>query len=407
MKAVTKSVGGSLIGIAVAAGAVYLFDSENGPRRRERLRASCADSARRLNEATRPARDDIAHRFDVLMARPRAWFGRSTEGDVGVSMRVKRALARERARAGKKIGAVVHRGNVILHGDIAPEQRENVLRVVRAVAGVSSVSDHLIEDENALGAVGAKSATPSAFVRRFTVVREQLMQEKWSPATRAVAGTAGGALLLWGARQRDILSGLFALLGAAFVFRSTTNIPLKRAVTRRSVAVRKTLVVEAPVQRVFGLLADFRNFPRFMRNLREVKRVQDGTVHWHAAGPVGAPLEWDSKTTLYRPNEVLAWKSAPNSSIEHLGYIIFQPIGQNRTRVDIDIAYRTPWRPTGHAATELFGAQPKKELKQYLDVLKQFIETADAGLVREAVGLVAATDGGAADQSGRMGHRAG
>src|SRR5262245_8595709 len=98
MKTVTKSVAGSIIGIAAAAGAVYLLDPDNGPRRRAQLRARCADSARRLNDATRPARDDIAHRFDVLMVRPRTWFGLSTEGDAGITMRVKRALARDLAK---------------------------------------------------------------------------------------------------------------------------------------------------------------------------------------------------------------------------------------------------------------------------------------------------------------------
>ena len=61
----------------------------------------------------------------------------------------------------------------------------------------------------------------------------------------------------------------------------------------------KSLQVNSPVERVFETLANYTNFPKFMRNVREVTQGQDGRSHWVVSGPAGVPDECDSITTRY------------------------------------------------------------------------------------------------------------
>jgi uncharacterized membrane protein len=97
------------------------------------------------------------------------------------------------------------------------------------------------------------------------------MRERWSPATRLLAGASGSALLLWALRNRDGLGMLGAAVGGALLVRTGSNVPLSQwmGVARGSrIPVHKTLRVNAPVDQVFELLARYENSPLFMRNVR-------------------------------------------------------------------------------------------------------------------------------------------
>ena len=45
--------------------------------------------------------------------------------------------------------------------------------------------------------------------------------------------------------------------------------------------------------------------------------IGDGRSHWCASTPAGRSLEWDTVTTKYVPNRVIAWQSVPGSPVEH------------------------------------------------------------------------------------------
>jgi hypothetical protein len=86
---------------------------------------------------------------------------------------------------------------------------------------------------------------------------------------------------------------------------------------RHAIGIQKTINLNAPVDRVFRLWANYQNFPCFMSNVREVKDLGDGRSHWIVAGPAGTSVEWDAVMTSYSPNEVLAWRTEPSSLVQH------------------------------------------------------------------------------------------
>jgi uncharacterized membrane protein len=208
-------------------------------------------------------------------------------------------------------------------------------------------------------------------------------REKWPPATRLLTGVSGAGLLLVGAgqligaRPYRMLSFISLALGGVLVVRSWTNAPLTRlagGAGRRAIEVRKTLFVRAPIEQVFATLADYENFPSFMRNVRHVRKHSDVHSHWEVAGPGGATVEWESETTVYKPNEVLAWRSVADSTVAHEGIIRFERAGEG-TQLDIQMTYNPPGGALGHVVAKLFASDPKNEMDEDLLRLKRFLES--------------------------------
>jgi uncharacterized membrane protein len=122
-----------------------------------------------------------------------------------------------------------------------------------------------------------------------------------------------------------MVSGL-ALIGAA-AHRPVAE-ALRRAGTRRRAAkLELSFVVQHPVEVVFGFFSDFENFPRLIGALRDVRDYSDGRSHWCASTPSGGTIEWDTVTTKYVPNSVIAWQSVGHSPVRMVGVLRFIPEG--------------------------------------------------------------------------------
>jgi uncharacterized membrane protein len=105
-----------------------------------------------------------------------------------------------------------------------------------------------------------------------------LLQVNWSPAGRFIAGTLGGSLALYGARKLSIFGTAVASLGAAILARALTNMEFKRLIGigagRRAIDFHKIINVAAPVENVFSFWSNYKNFPRFMTNVRDYSRLE-------------------------------------------------------------------------------------------------------------------------------------
>jgi hypothetical protein len=242
-KSISRSLAG-VTGIALAAGAIYLFDPRKGKARRARIGEQCKSAAHRLNDGTHHLGDEISERCRGASSRVSAWFNPHSRADAGLARRVRIDLWRT-LKSSSGIGVIAHDGTVILHGEVPPQQHKQVLQTVAATEGVVGIADHLTE-------IGeTKSGAPRRRIQeRFTQVRDSLMQDQWSPATRVCSGTLGLALLRWGATHRDVFGGIGALTGAVLLVRSTVNRPLKRLVRRGQHAVEEIPGVEPVVEKI-------------------------------------------------------------------------------------------------------------------------------------------------------------
>jgi len=363
-----------MVGAALGAAAMYWLDPATGRRRRSLLRDRLGSAAGDFAEGVSVGGRDLWHRTRGIDARMRSVLTPDNATDEVLVERVRAALGRAVSHPGA-IDVAARNGQVRLSGAVLARERAALLDVVLSVRGVKEVLDELAVYESAEGVPslqGGRSLRGSGF----------RSQTNWSPATRLLAGTCGGGLMLLGARRvfgqdRAAFGGIALAVGGLLLARSITNAPVRRLAgiaDRYPIDIRKTMHVEAPIEEVFEVLADYENFPAFMRNVRRVSRYADGRSRWVVAGPAGVPVEWDAETTAYEPDELLAWRTLANSAVAHAGIIRFERAGAG-TRLHIEMTYAPPAGALGHAVVKLFGADPKTELDEDLVRLKTFLET--------------------------------
>jgi uncharacterized membrane protein len=174
------------------------------------------------------------------------------------------------------------------------------------------------------------------------------------------------------ARAAATISGL-ALIGVA-AHRPFAEAVRQAGTRRRSGTVAISLIVAHPVETVFAFCRDFENFPQFIGALRAVRDYGDGRSHWCASTPAGGTIEWDTVTTKYVPNRVIAWTSVGGSPIETSARVRFIPEGRD-TCVKIDATYRVVDSSMADAIAALLTPQRKGELMADVRRLGPYLDT--------------------------------
>ncbi len=137
--------------------------------------------------------------------------------------------------------------------------------------------------------------------------------------------------------------------------------------------VESSVVVEAPVSRVYDYWRSLENLPNFMTNVEEVRSTGPSTTHWRIKGPLGAKMEFDAQTTQEEENSALAWNSV-GGNVETSGQVRFQELGSERTRVEVTLNYADlPGGKIGEVGSKLV-ANPQVMVDQDLYNFKEIIE---------------------------------
>ena len=103
--------------------------------------------------------------------------------------------------------------------------------------------------------------------------------------------------------------------------------------------VQDSIEVDVPISTAYNQWTQFEEFPNFMRDVEEVRQIDDTHLHWRA-NIAGQPVEWDSEITTQIPDRRISWRSTsgpPNS-----GAVTFDRVTDNRTRVTLRMSYRAP-----------------------------------------------------------------
>ncbi len=100
--------------------------------------------------------------------------------------------------------------------------------------------------------------------------------------------------------------------------------------------VEKTVEVERPLSTVYNQWTQFEEFPEFMDGVKEVRQLDDTHLHWRAE-IWGKEKEWDAEITEQDPDRRISWRST--SGARNAGTVRFEPLGPDRTRVRLTMAY--------------------------------------------------------------------
>jgi uncharacterized membrane protein len=349
---------------------MYLMDPDKGRRRRALARDRVLHFANKAGEAVGTTSTDLSHRSAGALARVRGRFGQKEVPDYVLTERVRARIGRAVSHP-RSIEVLSEYGWVTLRGPVLLNEVDELLRTVWSVPGVREVENKLEvhrEPGDVPGLQGG-STRPGE--------RAELRQRNWSPSARFLTGAAAGALVVAGLRRGGVVGWALAAAGSGGLARALSNRPVRQIAGfggRRAVDFHKTINVQAPIEEVFDFWTNFENFPRFMSHVREVRKTSEDRSHWVASGPGGVDVEWDAVVTELEPNQVVAWRSVPGSTVANAGIVRFDPNEDGSTRIDIRMSYNPPAGALGHVVATFFGADPKRAMDEDLVRFKSLLE---------------------------------
>jgi hypothetical protein len=207
-----------LIPIALGAGAAFLFDPQQGRRRRALIRDRVVRTTREAREFRDAASQDLRARAQGLSSRMRALRGGPVTDDI-LAARVRAKLGRHVSHP-HAIHVTAQNGYITLTGDILASEHGRLLQALRLVSGVRDCADRMDVHTSPERISSLQGGSP------VVGQRTEILQSRWSPGTRAIVGGAGALLGLY-AFARGGIVGVAALAGgAALLARAKANRPL-------------------------------------------------------------------------------------------------------------------------------------------------------------------------------------
>lgn len=136
--------------------------------------------------------------------------------------------------------------------------------------------------------------------------------------------------------------------------------------------IEKSIEVAVPLRTAYDQWTQFESFPEFMEGVKEVRQLDDRTLHWRAE-VAGREQEWDAVITQQVPDDRIAWRSTAGTTVA--GNVRFEPAGPDRTRVFLHMLYE-PANPV-ESAVDALGFVSRR-VEGDLERFKRFIEAQGA-----------------------------
>ena len=216
---------------------------------------------------------------------------------------------------------------------------------------------------------------------------------------RWVSGLGGAALLYYGLRQQNLSRWPLAALGASLLYQGVSGnnqldyVPIVNDTMEdmgrtgsmpsrltehepNQLRVRKSLTINRPASELYAYWRKLENLPNFMKHVKSVTDLGDGQSHWVANVVRDIEMEWDARTTVDRPDEMIAWETMPDSMIQHRGYVKFIPVSKG-TEVSVSMEYDPPGAAVGALAGRAVRFIAEQQVKEEIRNFKRLMETGE------------------------------
>jgi hypothetical protein len=177
-----------LKGAGLGAGIMYFFDPDRGRRRRSLVRDQFIHACAVCERSADVLRRDAGNRLHGMVAEVQSLARSGQPSDDVLVQRVRARIGRAVSHP-HAIHVDAHDGCVVLSGPVLSHEVENLIDNVRWVRGVQRVENQLDLHEDA----GNFSALQGGYERYYQPL--DIMQQNWSPTTRAAVGVAAAGLM--------------------------------------------------------------------------------------------------------------------------------------------------------------------------------------------------------------------
>lgn len=134
--------------------------------------------------------------------------------------------------------------------------------------------------------------------------------------------------------------------------------------------VQEDVVIDAPVDVVYAQWTQFEDFPRFLKNVKEVRQLDDSRLLW-TAEVAGREHSWEAKIVEQEPNRRIAWRAT--EGLQNGGTVDFEAAdGGSKARVHVEFDYE----PEGliekiGSAINVDDAVVKADLSRFKDLVEE------------------------------------
>lgn len=101
--------------------------------------------------------------------------------------------------------------------------------------------------------------------------------------------------------------------------------------------IKQDIDIDVPVEVAYAQWTQFEDFPRFMKNVKEVRQLDDTRLRW-TAEIAGREHSWEAKIVEQEPNRRIAWRAT--DGLRNAGKVTFEPADSgSKTRVHVEFEY--------------------------------------------------------------------
>jgi len=183
-----------------------------------------------------------------------------------------------------------------------------------------------------------------------------------------------------GVGKNKFLTALGIVAGGALLYKAVTamNGSEKSAINKKGIIeIKSTLVIKRPKDELYSYWRNLENLPNFMSHIHQINELDKKRSHWVAEVPGGfGHIEWEAEIIREQENQLLAWRSLPDSEIENSGEVRFHDSGNKKsTIVETSISYRPPLGKAGKMTAKLLNPAFKKVVESDLREFKNLMES--------------------------------
>lgn len=131
--------------------------------------------------------------------------------------------------------------------------------------------------------------------------------------------------------------------------------------------------IDATVERVFDMFADFEAAPRWAGGVPDVRRTGRRSFRWVAETALDLDVEWEAEVVVFAPDRRIVWRSV-GGDIRADCEAVFSMTPEGTTLLRVVRGYDTPGGRTGRAVARFFGRHPEEQLEEDLARLKRLAE---------------------------------
>jgi uncharacterized membrane protein len=193
---------------------------------------------------------------------------------------------------------------------------------------------------------------------------------------------AGTALAIYGWTRKSATGAALGVAGGAIALKAASAGPLADML-RSDINASGSVLVNRNAADLYSFWKDVTKAPLWMQHIESVTKLDEIHTRWLRCDPIAGILEWSSELTSDIPNEMIAWRTVPDSrsGYDLSGRVEFKDLGPDRgTHVTLKLHFKM------HAGLLQSGAvmaiAEERELNENLRRFKMLMETGEIATTR-------------------------